>query len=161
MPSSVSRRPQEGARWYGRPEIFNTDQGSQFTSDEFTSTLKRHGVMISMDGGGLVHGQHLRRAAAGAASRTKKSTSTPMQRSGRAKTGIGAWLSFNNDERPHQSLGAYAAANLPRRPVDMWTIGSADRLPSFPSSARKAGKCSSSTTYPQALQPTQDLILMK
>ena len=33
---------------YGPPEIFNTDQGSQFTSDEFTGTLKRHGVMISM-----------------------------------------------------------------------------------------------------------------
>ena len=33
-------------------EIFNTDQGSQFTSDDFTGTLKRHGVMISMDGKG-------------------------------------------------------------------------------------------------------------
>ena len=33
-------------------EIFNTDQGSQFTSDDFTGTLKRHGVMISMDGNG-------------------------------------------------------------------------------------------------------------
>ena len=31
----------------GRPEIFNTDQGSQFTSDDFTGTLKRHGVTIS------------------------------------------------------------------------------------------------------------------
>src|SRR6201981_1124538 len=38
---------------YGRPEIFNTDQGSQFTSDEFTGTLKRHGVTISMDGKSL------------------------------------------------------------------------------------------------------------
>ena len=37
---------------YGSPEIFNTDQGSQFTSDDFTGTLKRHGVMISMDGNG-------------------------------------------------------------------------------------------------------------
>jgi transposase InsO family protein len=37
---------------YGRPEIFNTDQGRQFTSDDFTDTLKRHGVMISMDGKG-------------------------------------------------------------------------------------------------------------
>jgi putative transposase len=35
---------------YGRPEIFNTDQGSQFTSDDFTCTLKRHGIMISMYG---------------------------------------------------------------------------------------------------------------
>jgi transposase InsO family protein len=54
---------------YGRPEIFNTDQGSQFTSEDFTGTLKRHGIMISMDGKSLpsrkrgpVHGQHLCRA---------------------------------------------------------------------------------------------------
>lgn len=37
---------------YGVPEIFNTDQGSQFTSDEFTNILKIHGVKISMDGKG-------------------------------------------------------------------------------------------------------------
>ena len=37
---------------YGRPEIFNTDQGSQFTSDDFTGTLKRHEITISMDGKG-------------------------------------------------------------------------------------------------------------
>ena len=34
----------------GRPEIFNTDQGSQFTDDGFTSMLRAHGVAISMDG---------------------------------------------------------------------------------------------------------------
>ena len=37
---------------YGAPEIFNTDQGSQFTSDAFTDVLKDHGVAISMDGKG-------------------------------------------------------------------------------------------------------------
>jgi putative transposase len=37
---------------YGRPEIFNTDQGSQFTSDEFTRAVKRAGSAISMDGKG-------------------------------------------------------------------------------------------------------------
>lgn len=37
---------------FGPPEIFNTDQGSQFTSDSFTSVLKAHGVKISMDGKG-------------------------------------------------------------------------------------------------------------
>lgn len=37
---------------YGVPEIFNTDQGSQFTSDEFTRILKNHGIKISMDGKG-------------------------------------------------------------------------------------------------------------
>src|SRR5947209_14881005 len=43
---------EEALSHYGRPEIFNTDQGSQFTSDDFTGTLKRHGVTISMDGKG-------------------------------------------------------------------------------------------------------------
>lgn len=36
----------------GKPEIFNTDQGSQFTSEEFTEALKKHGIQISMDGKG-------------------------------------------------------------------------------------------------------------
>ena len=42
----------EALERYGRPEIFNTDQGSQFTSLEFTSVLKDSGVAISMDGRG-------------------------------------------------------------------------------------------------------------
>jgi len=40
---------------YGTPEIFNTDQGSQFTSAEFTDVLKVHGIRISMDGRGRCH----------------------------------------------------------------------------------------------------------
>src|SRR5947199_10039164 len=43
---------EEALSRYGRPEIFNTDQGSQFTSGDFTGTLKLHEVMISMDGKG-------------------------------------------------------------------------------------------------------------
>src|SRR5437870_4794638 len=54
---------EEALSQYGRPEIFNTDQGSQFTSDDFTDTLKRHAITISMDGQGPLHGQHLRRTA--------------------------------------------------------------------------------------------------
>ena len=37
---------------YGKPEIFNSDQGSQFTSEEFTAVLKQHEIQISMDGRG-------------------------------------------------------------------------------------------------------------
>ena len=47
---------------YGCPEIFNTDQGSQFTSKEFTDVVLDHGIKISMDGKGAFHRQHLRRA---------------------------------------------------------------------------------------------------
>ena len=43
---------QEALSRYGRPEIFNTDQGSQFTSEDFTGTLKDNGIKISMDGRG-------------------------------------------------------------------------------------------------------------
>jgi putative transposase len=42
----------EAIERYGVPEIFNTDQGSQFTSDEFTAVLKSHKIRISMDGKG-------------------------------------------------------------------------------------------------------------
>jgi putative transposase len=41
---------QEALSRYGKPEIFNTDQGAQFTSNGFTQILKDHGVAISMDG---------------------------------------------------------------------------------------------------------------
>jgi Integrase core domain/HTH-like domain len=70
----------------GRPEIFNTGQASQFTSDDFTGTLKRHGVTISMDGKSL---PPRRRGAGawttssssgcGAVSNTRRSTSMPMR----------------------------------------------------------------------------------
>jgi putative transposase len=43
---------QEAVTHHGRPEIFNTDQGCQFTSAEFTGLLKDHGIQISMDGKG-------------------------------------------------------------------------------------------------------------
>jgi putative transposase len=89
---------------YGRPEIFNTDQGSQFTSDDFTGTLKDHGIMISMDGKGrcmdnifverlwrsLIYEEVYLNAYANVAE---------------AKAGIGAWLDFYNEERQHQSFG--------------------------------------------------------
>ena len=50
--SSRRRRESSRTRLHGRPEIFNTDQGSQFTAKDFTDVLKRHDVAISMDGKG-------------------------------------------------------------------------------------------------------------
>jgi putative transposase len=43
---------------FGKPGIFNTDQGAQFTSDEFTKVLRDHGIEISMDGRGRCHDNH-------------------------------------------------------------------------------------------------------
>ena len=51
-PSFCIEALEEAIRVYGTPEIFNTDQGSQFTSDDFTGILKNHHIKISMDGKG-------------------------------------------------------------------------------------------------------------
>jgi putative transposase len=81
-----------------------------------------------------------------------------------AKAGIGAWLSFYNDERQHQSLGYRTPREIYQE--GLWICGP-DRLrrpvalPPLPEQARKAGKCSPSPTYPQAPQPIKDLILRK
>ena len=43
---------EDALRVHGKPEVFNSEQGSQFTSDSFTGVLKREGITISMDGRG-------------------------------------------------------------------------------------------------------------
>ena len=48
----LRRSLEEAIAKYGRPEIFNTDQGSQFTSQQFTQVLTAHDIKISMDGKG-------------------------------------------------------------------------------------------------------------
>jgi putative transposase len=89
---------------YGRPEIFNTDQGSPFTSADFTGTLKRHGVMISMDGKGRcmdnIFVERLWRSL-----KYEEVYLNAYASVAEAKAGIGGWLSFYNNERQHQSLG--------------------------------------------------------
>jgi len=95
---------EEALARYGRPEIFNTDQGSQFTSDEFTTTLKRHEIAISMDGKGRcmdnIFVERLWRSL-----KYEEVYLNAYATVAEARTGIGAWLSFYNDERQHQSLG--------------------------------------------------------
>jgi len=89
---------------FGRPEIFNTDQGSQFTSDDFTGTLQRHGITISMDGKGRcmdnIFVERLWRSL-----KYEEVYLHAYATVAEAKAGIGAWLDFYNEERPHQSLG--------------------------------------------------------
>ena len=48
----------DALRVHGKPEVFNTDQGSQITSNAFTGVLKREGVIISMDGRGRAFNLH-------------------------------------------------------------------------------------------------------
>ena len=95
---------EEALARYGRPEIFNTDQGSQFTSDEFTTTLKRHEIAISMDG----KGRYMDNIFVERLWRSLKYEEVYLNAYASvadARTGIGAWLGFYNEERQHQSLG--------------------------------------------------------
>jgi len=97
---------------HGRPEIFNTDQGAQFTSAAFTGRLEQAGVAISMDGRGRwldnVFVERLWRSIKYEEVHLKAYTD------GReARAGIGAWIEFYNVRRPHQSL-----AN--RTPMAVW-----------------------------------------
>ena len=95
---------EEALSRYGRPEIFNTDQGSQFTSDDFTGTLRRHEVTISMDGKGRcmdnIFVERLWRSL-----KYEEVYLNAYATVAEAKAGIDAWLRFYNEERQHQSLG--------------------------------------------------------
>jgi putative transposase len=111
---------EEALSEHGRPEIFNTDQGSQFTSDGFTGTLEAHDVTISMDGKGRcmdnIFVERLWRSL-----KYEEVYLHAYATVAEAKAGIGAWISFYNDERQHQSLGY----RTPRRVYEegLWICG--------------------------------------
>ena len=95
---------EEALRRYGKPEIFNSDQGSQFTSDAFTGVLKREGIAISMDGRGRVFDNIFVERLW----RTVKHEDVYLK--GYAtmielRIGLAEYFTFYNGERPHQSLG--------------------------------------------------------
>ena len=95
---------QEALERYGKPEIFNTDQGVQFTAAAFIDTLAAQGVQISMDGKGRfldnLFIERLWRSLKYEEVFIKAYASVTQ-----ARLGIHAWLSFYNDERNHQALG--------------------------------------------------------
>ena len=98
----------------GKPEIFNTDQGSQFTGDAFTGLLKANGIRISMDGKGSYNDNlFIERLW-----RTVKYEEVYLKAyaDGReARISLGEYLRFYNTSRPHQSLGY-------RTPAEVYTI---------------------------------------
>ena len=119
----------EEALGKGRPQIFNTDQGSQFTSDAFTGMLLEHGIEISMDG----KGRYLDNIFVERLWRSVKYEEVYLKAyegAGEARSGLGFYLDFYNDERPHQSLGyqtpyqVFEAGNisLERRGVDQQLV---------------------------------------
>ena len=88
---------------YEAPEIFNTDQGSQFTSEEFTGVLKGKGISISMDGKGSwrdnVFVERLWRSL-----KYEEVYLKAYESVGEAKAEIGKWIGFYNERRGHQGL---------------------------------------------------------
>ncbi len=95
----------------GKPEVFNTDQGSQFTGEAFTSLLEQHGVRISMDG----KGRYADNIFVERLWRTVKYEEVYLKAysGGReAKAGIDAYFHFYNTQRPHQALGYRTPAEV-------------------------------------------------
>ena len=95
----------------GRPDIFNTDQGAQFTSEAFTELLQQHGVWISMDG----KGRYSDNLFIERLWRTVKYEEVYLKayQDGRdARAGIGDYFRFYNAERPHQALGYRTPAEV-------------------------------------------------
>jgi len=100
---------------FGRPEIFNTDQGSQFTSAAFTGTLAKAEIRISMDG----RGRWMDNVFIERLWRSLKYEDIYLKgyADGReARAGIASWIAFYNGRRPHQALSN-------RTPMAVWRAG--------------------------------------
>ena len=98
-------------RCYGAPEIFNTDQGSQYTGSAFTGVLKDNGVRISMDGKGRamdnIMVERLWRTVKYEDIYIRDYESVPE-----LVKGLREYFDFYNNERPHQSLGGKTPAEM-------------------------------------------------
>jgi putative transposase len=96
---------EEALARYGRPKIFNTDQGSQFTSTAFTGLLLENAIAISMDGRGSwrdnVFVERLWRSV-----KYEEVYLRAYDSVGKARASLGRYLHFYNRKRPHSSLAA-------------------------------------------------------
>ena len=95
---------QEAVDVFGVPNIFNTDQGAQFTANAFTDVLLERGIKVSMDGRGRwldnVFIERLWRSL-----KYEEVYLHAYETLSDAREGIGEYMIFYNDQRPHQSLG--------------------------------------------------------
>jgi putative transposase len=94
---------EEALARHGKPEIFNTDQGSQFTGNDFTGVLAKNAIAISMDGKGSwrdnVFVERLWRSV-----KYEEVYLRAYESVGDARSSIGRYLEFYNGGRPHSSL---------------------------------------------------------
>ena len=106
---------EEALARHGKPDIFNTDQGSQFTGEAFTGMLLRNGIAISMDGKGAwrdnVFVERLWRSVKYEEVYLRAYDSVPE-----ARMSIGRYLDFYNSRRPHSQHGG-------RTPDQVWFAG--------------------------------------
>lgn len=95
---------EEAMARHGKPEIFNTDQGSQFTSPRFTGILTGAGIRVSMDGRGRwmdnVFIERLWRSL-----KYECVYTHAFETGSEARAGIGRWIDYYNADRPHSALG--------------------------------------------------------
>jgi putative transposase len=95
---------EEAIARFGKPEIFNTDQGSQFTSFAFTNTLREANIRISIDGRGRwmdnVFIERLWRSL-----KYECVFLNAFETGSEARTGIGCWIGYYNADRPHSVFG--------------------------------------------------------
>ena len=91
----------------GKPEIFNTDQGAQFTDADFTGRLRDAGIKISMDGTGRysdnIFVERLWRSL-----KYEEVYLHAYETPREAREGIARWMTFYGNQRPHQALGYQA-----------------------------------------------------
>jgi putative transposase len=106
---------EEALERHGTPRIFNTDQGSQFTSEAFTARLTAAGVAISMDGRGRfmdnIFIERLWRSI-----KYEEVHLNAYDDGREARAGIGAWMTFYNHQRPHQAMNN-------KMPMAVWCDG--------------------------------------
>jgi len=124
---------EEALMRFGRPHIFNTDQGSQFTSMAFTGALERAGIQISMDG----RGRWMDNVFIERLWRSLKHEDVYLKgyADGRElREGLADWISFYNNRRPHQALGH-------RTPMAVWRDGGAARAVDMVDNARTLPTC--------------------
>ena len=118
----------EEALTKGKPDIFNTDQGSQFTSEAFTGLLQQNGVRISMDGKGSYNDnlfiERLWRSV-----KYEEVYLKAYQDGREARIGLGNYFRFYNTERPHQSHGYQTPAEVfTSIPVEATSAGMVEYL---------------------------------
>ena len=95
---------EEAIQIHGCPEIFNTDQGSQFTSNDFTGKLEEHGIKVSMDGRGRYQDNIFIERLWWTVKYHYLYLHT-FNNGAELRQGLKNWFAFYNQERFHQSLG--------------------------------------------------------